>query len=130
MRCKNEKKINMNISILQASKLRNCTKQSIVYALKKNRLKGEKIDGKWMLKYQDFIDYINSRWDRKYSKFNDEPLYNREKGEYSVEEASRLLCMNIQRVYYALRNGKINGFKKKKSWVIRIQDISNYRDEI
>ncbi len=111
----------------EASKHLQVGKAAIMSAIKKNRLPAIKKEGRWTFNESDLDEYKRTRFDRKFSTFKSMPLYDKEKGEFSITEAAKLLPCPIQHLYYACRVKRIRTFKKKCAWVIKDEDIIEYR---
>jgi excisionase family DNA binding protein len=111
----------------EAAKHLQVGKAALMTAIKKNRLPALKIEGRWNFTAHDLDEYKRNRFDRKFSTVNDEPLYDKEKGEYSVLEAAKILPCPRQHLYHACRIKKITCTKKRCAWVIKDEDIIEYR---
>jgi hypothetical protein len=125
MRHDDEEKEMMNSR--QASLHLKVGKPAIMSAVKKNRLPAIKTEGRWYFNPSDLDEYKKNRFNRKFSSVNDEPLYDKKKGEYSVTEAAQLLPCPIQHLYHACRLNKIHAKRKRCAWVIKDEDIIEYR---
>ena len=101
--------------------------QCVKNAIHKQRLKAKKVNGRWMIKETDLHHYLDNRHSRKLSRINGALIFDKEKGEYSVNEASNILKCNPQHVYYACQSKKIKCSKKSKAWVIKLDDIERYK---
>lgn len=106
----------MNLyTITEAAEYLSMTRQAIFLAIRQKRLKAEKNGKLWFMTKEDIIDYLNAKYVRP----------NRCKaGEVTIREASELLCLDTQRIYYLVycnavkwekRNGMI--FIQRKSLV-------------
>lgn len=111
----------------EAAKHLQVGKAAIMSAIKKNRLHAVKKEGRWYFTTHDLDDYKRNRFDRKFSTFKSEPLYDKDKGEYSVTQAAKLLPCPLQHLYHACRINKIKTVKRKCAWVIKDEDIVEYR---
>lgn len=116
------------LSIPEAAKFLCVSRQAIRQAIRLKRLRGIKPDGyHWAFSIDQLNEYKNTHYSRKVSKFNGALLFDKSKGEYSVDEASDLLDCSVQHLYYACRKNKIKTKKKGYAWVIHIDDINEYR---
>jgi hypothetical protein len=111
----------------QASKHLQVGKAALMSAIRKNRLPAVKTEGRWYFNPNDLDEYKKNRFDRKFSTVNDAPLYDKDKGEYSIVEAAKLLPCPTQHLYHACRISKIRAIKKRCAWVIKQDDIIEYR---
>ncbi len=102
-------------------------KAALLSAIKKNRLLAVKEGGRWTFNVNDLDEYKRNKFDRKYSLVNGEPLFDKTKGEYSITEAAKLLPCPVQHLYYACRINRIRTTKKKCAWIIKDEDIIEYR---
>lgn len=101
--------------------------QCVKNAIHKQRLKAKKIDGRWIVKESEILDYLDNRHSRKLSRIDGVLIFDKQKGEYSVNEASDILQCNAQHIYYACKSKKIKCSKKRKAWVIKLEDIERYK---
>lgn len=116
----------MEMTLAQAAKIFPCTKQNLYLAIRMSKLQANKIDGKWTITEEQIQTYKQNRWNRDFSKVGGIPLFDKSTGMHSVNEAAKILGCNPQHVYHALRSHKIQGSRRRKSWVIHIDDIMNY----
>jgi excisionase family DNA binding protein len=72
-------------------------------------------------------EYRKMKYSRTKSVHNGELLYDNGKGFYSIQQASKLLNIPYQKVYYATRIGLMKAVRKGSAWVIHIDDIKNYQ---
>ena len=114
-------------TLANAGKFLKISRFAVWNAVKNNRIKGVKLGGQWAFTRKQLDAYKQSKYDRKYSKIGDEVLYDKDKGEYSINEAAKLLGCPEQHVYYACRSNKIRSSKKRFAWIINENDIIEYR---
>jgi len=124
---KKEKKENL-ISITEAAKLNNVTRQAIYVAIKLNKLKACK-GTRWMIDLDDLEDYRRSKYSRTKSMYDGELIFDPKKGNLSVRQTADLLNVPSQKIYYALRIGLLKGHRKGSAWVIHESEIAKYRKE-
>lgn len=119
----------MILSITQAAKHQNVTRQAIYEAIRKKRLiaKKDEYDWKWQINIKDLEEYNNHKFDRKKSTFEGRPLYDSSKGEYSVKEIAKYLETTPSEIYYAVRRGYLKAFQKSAAWIIKMEDVEAYR---
>jgi predicted DNA-binding protein YlxM (UPF0122 family) len=115
------------VSITEAAKLNNVTRQAIYVAIKQNKLRATK-KTRWEIDIQDLDDYRTNKYSRNKSIYDGEPLYNNEQGYYSVNQIARMLEVPTQKIYYATRSGMLRAIRKGIAWVIHIEDARAYRD--
>jgi len=87
------------------------------------KLKAEKIKGRILIARDSVTAYKKIKHLRKYSLFQGKPLFDTEKGEISIREASKMFRVSSQRLYYLVRVGKIPSYRKKRAYVLNIKDL-------
>lgn len=115
------------VSITEAAKINNVTRQAIYVAIKLNKLKASKQSSRWTIHLDDLETYRQSKYSRLKSTFNGELLFDNNKGFYSVNQTARLLEVPAQKVYYATRVGMLKAHRRGAAWVIHKNDIEEYR---
>lgn len=123
---KNEKKV---ISISEAANLSNVTRQAIYVAIKLNKLKASKETSRWTIHVDDLENYRKEKYSRMKSVFNGEPLFDNNKGYYSVNQVAEMLSVPTQKIYYATRIGVLKAHRKGAAWVIHSNDIKEYQEK-
>lgn len=125
------------LTVVQAAELYRVTRGSITMAIRAGRLRSQKRLIKrhyiWYIHRDDLLKYKISRNDRKFSKYNGELIFDHTRGLYSVDDVSKILGLNTQRVYYAIRSGKIKTYRtgrKKSVIVIPIDDVKKFKSEL
>ncbi|BAE81597.1 Hc protease EUO [Chlamydia felis Fe/C-56] len=116
------------VSITQAAKLHNVTRQAIYVAIKQKKLKASKTT-RWEIDLKDLEDYRRNRYSRKKSLYQGELLFDNEKGYYSVNQVADILGIPVQKVYYATRTGTMRGERKGAAWVVNQSEIERYKRE-
>ncbi len=114
------------VSITEAAKINNVTRQAIYVAIKQKKLKATK-KSRWEIDLRDLEEYRRNKYSRTKSVFDGELLFDNEKGYYSVKQVSKMLAVPAQKVYYALRTGMIKSSRKGAAWVVHVDEINNYR---
>lgn len=114
------------VSITQAAKLHNVTRQAIYVAIKQQKLKASKTT-RWEINVKDLEVYKRSRYSRKNSMYQGELLFDNEKGWYSVKQVADMLKVPVQKIYYATRIKTLAGIRKGAAWVIHISEIEKYK---
>lgn len=116
------------VSITEAARINNVTRQAIYVAIKQNKLRATK-KTRWEIDLKDLEDYRMNKYSRSKSMFDGELLFNNDKGYFSVNQVARILNVPAQKVYYALRTGMLKSIRKGAAWVIHTEDVSRYREE-
>lgn len=114
------------VSITQAAKLHNVTRQAIYVAIKQQKLKASKTT-RWEINLKDLETYKQSRYSRKNSLYQGELLFDNQKGWYSVKQVAGMLNVPIQKIYYATRIKALSGIRKGAAWVIHISEVEKYK---
>ncbi|MCB1180675.1 MAG: helix-turn-helix domain-containing protein [Chlamydiia bacterium] len=120
-----EKKV---VSITEAARINNVTRQAIYVAIKQKKLKATK-KTRWEIDLQDLEEYRNNKYSRSKSMYNGELLFNNEEGYYSINQVAEMLGVPAQKIYYATRTGKLAGTRKGAAWVIHSDEMKRYRCE-
>lgn len=114
------------VSITEAAKINNVTRQAIYVAIKQKKLKATK-KSRWEIDLKDLEEYRQNKYSRKKSMFDGELLFDNERGYYSVNQVAEKLNVPAQKIYYATRTGMIKGTRKGAAWVIHTDEILRYR---
>jgi excisionase family DNA binding protein len=116
------------VSITEAARINNVTRQAIYVAIKQKKLKATKDATRWTIHIEDLDEYRRNKYSRTKSMFNGELLFDNCKGYFSVNQAAKLLCVPAQKIYYATRVGLLKASRKGAAWVIHIDDIKGYQE--
>jgi len=111
----------------EAAKISCVSRQSVYLAIKKNRLKAEKL-GPWFykIKESDLAEYRKNKYCRDKSTFAGKPLYDVRNGEYSLKRAAEYLGIPYMSLYFQMRSGKINATRKGAAWIFRKKDLDDW----
>ena len=115
------------VSITEAAKINNVTRQAIYVAIKQKKLKAYKDATRWTIDLEDLENYRKSKYSRTKSMFDGELLFDNHKGFYSVNQVAKMLNVPAQKIYYATRVGLMKAHRKGAAWVIHIEDIKSYQ---
>lgn len=115
------------VSITEAAKINNVTRQAIYVAIKQKKLKAYKDATRWTIDLEDLENYRKSKYSRTKSMFDGELLFDNHKGYYSVNQVAKMLNVPAQKIYYATRVGLMKAIRKGAAWVIHIDDIKSYQ---
>lgn len=116
------------VSITEAAKINNVTRQAIYVAIKQRKLRATK-KTRWEIDLKDLEEYRQNKYSRKKSIFDGELLFDNEKGYFSVNQVAQKLGVPAQKIYYATRTGMIKGSRKGAAWVIHSDEIERYRTD-
>jgi excisionase family DNA binding protein len=116
------------VSITEAARINNVTRQAIYVAIKQKKLKAMKDSTRWTIHLDDLEEYRSNKYSRTKSMHGGELLFDNQKGFYSVNQAAKLLGVPAQKIYYATRVGLLKAQRKGAAWVIHTDDINGYRE--
>jgi excisionase family DNA binding protein len=120
------KQENKLVSITEAAKINNVTRQAIYVAIKLNKLKAIKETTRWTIHLDDLEVYRKQKYSRTKSMHKGELVFDNTKGYFSVNQAAKLLSVPAQKIYYATRIGALKAHRKGAAWVIHIDDLKEY----
>jgi len=115
------------VSITEAAKINNVTRQAIYVAIKQKKLKASKDTTRWTISLDDLENYRKHKYSRSKSVFNGELLFDNQKGYFSVNQVAQMLGVPAQKIYYATRVGLLKATRKGAAWVIHTDEIKNYQ---
>ena len=116
------------VSITEAARINNVTRQAIYVAIKQKKLKASKESTRWTIHLDDLEEYRNNKYSRTKSMYNGELLFDRNKGYYSVNQAAKVLNVPAQKIYYATRVWVLKAIRRGAAWVIHHDDIVSYQE--
>ncbi len=116
------------VSITEAAKLNNVTRQAIYVAIKLNKLRATKETSRWMISLDDLVEYRKQKYSRAKSVFQGELLFNNDKGFFSVNQVAKMLNVPAQKIYYATRAGYLKAHRRGAAWVVHVDDIKGYQE--
>lgn len=115
------------VSITEAARINNVTRQAIYVAIKQKKLRARKDATRWTIDLKDLEEYRNGKYSREKSTFNGELLFDNEKGFYSVNQVAKMLNVPAQKIYYATRVGHLKATRRGAAWVVHINEIREYQ---
>lgn len=116
------------VSITEAAKINNVTRQAIYVAIKQKKLKASKDATRWTIDLEDLENYRKQKYSRAKSTFNGELLFDNHKGFYSINQVAKMLGVPAQKIYYATRVGLMKAHRKGAAWVIHVNDVKHYQE--
>ena len=116
------------VSITEAARINNVTRQAIYVAIKQKKLKAYKDTTRWTIDLDDLESYRKQKYSRTKSMFDGELLFDNQKGFFSVNQAAKMLGVPAQKIYYATRVGLLKASRKGAAWVIHSSDIQLYKE--
>ncbi len=119
---------NQVVSITEAAKLNNVTRQAIYVAIKQGKLNAQKDTNRWTIRIKDLEEYKKHKYSRSKSTYNGELLFDNDQGYFSVNQVAKILGVPAQKIYYATRIGLLKATRKGAAWVIHENDVNQYRE--
>ena len=116
------------VSITEAARINNVTRQAIYVAIKQKKLKAMKDATRWTIHLDDLEEYRKNKYSRTKSLFNGELLFDNKSGFYSINQVANMLNVPAQKIYYATRVGLMKAQRKGAAWVIHTDDVKLYRE--
>ncbi len=116
------------VSITEAAKINNVTRQAIYVAIKQKKLKAYKDTTRWTIRLEDLDEYRKQKYSRSKSTFNGELLFDNAGGYYSVNQVAKMLGVPAQKIYYATRIGLLKAIRKGAAWVIHTSQVKEYKE--
>ena len=116
------------VSITEAAKINNVTRQAIYVAIKQKKLKASKDATRWTIDLEDLENYRKQKYSRTKSMFNGELLFDNHKGFYSINQVAKMLNVPAQKIYYATRVGLMKAHRKGAAWVVHANDLKQYQE--
>ena len=116
------------VSITEAAKINNVTRQAIYVAIKLNKLKAQKETSRWTIHLDDLEEYRKQKYSRSRSTFGGQLLFDNGKGFFSVNQVAEMLNVPPQKIYYATRAGLLKAHRKGAAWVMHQEDVKEYRE--
>ena len=116
------------VSITEAAKINNVTRQAIYVAIKQKKLKAFKDTTRWTIDLSDLEEYRKQKYSRTKSMFNGELLFDNQKGYFSINQVAKMLNVPPQKIYYATRVGLMKAVRKGAAWVIHANDVKSYQE--
>lgn len=123
-----DEKISSLLTISEAAKEARVSRQAIYVALRDKRLKGFQHHRKWFINKTDLDFYRSQKYIGDNRKNNGEPIFDLEKGLYSVHQLSKFMSEGLrrpypmQRIYFLLNRGRIRAHRVGAAWIIMKED--------
>jgi excisionase family DNA binding protein len=115
------------VSITEAAKINNVTRQAIYVAIKQKKLRASKDSTRWTIDLEDLDNYRKQKYSRSKSMYNGELLFDNQKGYFSVNQVAKMLNVPAQKIYYATRVGLMKASRRGAAWVIHMNEIKDYQ---
>jgi helix-turn-helix protein len=109
--------------ISEVAEMYNKTRVAVYRPIIIGRLKAVKVSKEWFVDLDDYKEYLAKRWSRQFSKIDGKPRFDASIGECSIQDAAKALGVDCNKVYDLCRTSKIPFFKRKGSYVLKIDDV-------
>lgn len=116
------------VTLSEAAKINNVTRQAIYVAIKQKKLRAYKNPTRWIIDIEDLDQYRKLKYSRTKSMHNGELVFDNNKGFYSIQQASKILNVPYQKIYYATRIGLLKASRKGSAWVVHTDDLNKYQE--
>ena len=116
------------VSITEAARINNVTRQAIYVAIKQKKLRASKDATRWTIDLNDLEEYRRKKYSRAKSMFDGELVFDNHKGYFSVNQVAKMLGVPPQKIYYATRIGLMKAIRKGAAWVIHTENVKNYQE--
>lgn len=116
------------VTLSEAAKINNVTRQAIYVAIKQKKLRAYKNPTRWIIDIDDLDHYRKLKYSRTKSMYNGELIFDHKKGFFSIQQAAKMLNVPYQKVYYATRIGLLKAVRKGSAWVVHIDDLKKYQE--
>ena len=115
------------VTLSEAAKINNVTRQAIYVAIKQKKLRAYKNPTRWIIDIEDLEQYRKMKYSRSKSMHNGELIFDNKKGFFSIQQASKMLNVPYQKIYYATRIGLLKATRKGSAWVVHADDLKHYQ---
>lgn len=116
------------VTLSEAARINNVTRQAIYVAIKQKKLRAYKNPTRWIIDIEDLDHYRQLKYSRTKSMHNGELIFDNKKGFYSIQQASKMLKVPYQKIYYATRIGLLKATRKGSAWVVHADDLKKYQE--
>jgi excisionase family DNA binding protein len=114
------------VTLSEAAKINNVTRQAIYVAIKQKKLRAYKNPTRWIIDIEDLERYRKMKYSRSKSMHNGELIFDNDKGFFSIQQAAKMLNVPYQKIYYATRIGLLKAIRKGSAWVVHADDLKQY----
>lgn len=115
------------VSITEAARINNVTRQAIYVAIKQGKLRATKDATRWTIHLDDLEDYRKNKYSRSKSTFDGDLLFDNRRGYFSINQVANMLGVPAQKIYYATRVGHLKASRKGAAWVVHVDDMKGYQ---
>ena len=97
------------------------SRQAVCRKIKEGRIKAVKEENRWVIKQEDYEEYLQGKYVRR------SYIFDKELENYSPRQCAEFLNCSIQRIYHHIRTGHIKASRHGAAWVINIKDLLEYK---
>lgn len=111
-------------TMMEIAQYAHVTKQAVYLAIKKGYVKHRKIGRNIFLRQEDYDAYRAEKYNKDRRMRNGVPLFDMDKGTFSVSQVSRIMSASlgrpydVQRIYHLCRKGVIKSLRNGPAWII------------
>ena len=116
------------VTLSEAAKINNVTRQAIYVAIKQKKLRAYKNPTRWIIDIDDLDQYRKLKYSRTKSMHEGELIFDNTKGFFSIQQASKMLNVPYQKIYYATRIGLLKAMRKGSAWVVHLDELKQYQE--
>jgi excisionase family DNA binding protein len=116
------------VSITEAARINNVTRQAIYVAIKQNKLRASKESTRWTIRLEDLEEYRKNKYSRTKSVYDGELLFDNEKGWFSINQVAKMLNVPAQKIYYATRVGLLRAERRGAAWIVNLDEVKQYQE--
>lgn len=121
-----------NLTVSMAAKYMKREPQALYLAIRKGRLKANRINDQWILTMKDIEEYCNGRYKSTFRKSEGKLIWNQGNEEMSVSQFCDFFkektgtAIKPHSIYYKLYNKILRATQKDGYWVISRSDALDY----
>ena len=116
------------VTLSEAARINDVTRQAIYVAIKQKKLRAYKNPTRWIIDIEDLDQYRKLKYSRTKSMHEGELIFDNKKGFFSIQQASKMLNVPYQKIYYATRIGLLKATRKGSAWVVHLDDLKQYQE--
>lgn len=118
-----------SMTVSEAARRNQVTRQALYLAIKEGRLKTHMKEGRQRVFVSDLESFTKERYTRKRSRLDGELIFDDAKGTLSIAQASERYNIPEQKLYYAVRVGKLPSRRARAAWVLSVADVERYYEK-
>ncbi len=111
------------LTVDEAAKIRNVTRQAIYLAIREGRLKPYMRGKIIKVSMASILELQKKKYDRVIKLFQGQEVFSDKEGMISVYKAAQLTGIPRTSIYNAIYSGRLKAVRKGKTWVIQARDL-------